>query len=238
MGQIVGSILGIKEACEALKTPVVSGNVSLYNETDGSSILPTPVIGMIGLVKDLNKIIKINSNKDQTIYLIGQSKEKLNGFLQSSLYQEIFFASFEGQVPPINLKQEKKIHDFILKLDNLDIIKSANDVSEGGFLPCLLEMLFSKQLGISINIPSALGNLNKSELYKLHGWLFGEDQGRILISTTEDKIFEQEAKKRDIKFYKLGITNASGIVEIGKYDNISINECYKLYDKSLSDQVS
>ena len=90
MGQIVGSILGIKEACETLKTPVVSGNVSLYNETDGSSILPTPVIGMIGLVKDLNKIIKINSNKDQTIYLIGQGNEKLNGFLQSSLYQEIF----------------------------------------------------------------------------------------------------------------------------------------------------
>ena len=110
-------------------------------------------------------------------------------------------------MPPINLKQEKKIHDFILKLNSLDIVKSANDVSEGGFLPCLLEMLFSKQLGISIDIPSALRDLNNSELYKLHGWLFGEDQGRILISTTEDKIFELEAKKQDIKFFKLGKTN-------------------------------
>ena len=237
MGQIVGSILGIKEACETFETPVVSGNVSLYNETDGKSILPTPVIGMIGLINDLNKIIEINSHNNHTIYLIGQNEEKLNGFLQSSLYQEIFFDSFEGQVPPINLKQEKKINDFILTLNSLNVVKSANDVSEGGFLPCLLEMLFSKQLGISIDIPSALRDLNKSELYKLHGWLFGEDQGRILISTTEDKIFEQEAKKRDIKFYKLGITNASGIVEIGKYDNISVNECYNLYDKSLSDLV-
>ncbi len=238
MGQLIGSILGIKDACEKLNTPVVSGNVSLYNETDGNSILPTPVIGMVGIIDNLNNIIKINSDEEHTIYLVGQSKDKLDGFLQSSLYQEIFYNKCEGQVPPINLEIEKKLNDFVLILNSLNIIKSANDVSEGGFLPCLLEMLFLNKLGISLNIPKELNNLDEDNMYKLHGWLFGEDQSRVLISTIDNEIFENEAEKHCINYLELGKTNLTGIVKIGKYDNICINECYHLFDNSLPDLIS
>ena len=149
MGQIVGSIKGIKEACEELQTPVVSGNVSLYNETNGKSILPTPVIGMVGVIDDIEKIILMNAKNNETLFIVGQDVNKFDGFLQSSLYQEIFCDDFLGQVPPIDLKKEKQFHDFIMKLNDNEIINSAHDISDGGLLPCMIEMLlFNKLLSL------------------------------------------------------------------------------------------
>ena len=161
MGQIVGSIKGIKEACEELHTPVVSGNVSLYNETNGKSILPTPVIGMVGVIDDIEKIIFMNAKNNETLFIVGQDENKFDGFLQSSLYQEIFCDDILGQVPPINLKKEKHLYDFIMKLNDNKIINSAHDISDGGLLPCMIEMLLLNKLGININLPPKIKIPNK-----------------------------------------------------------------------------
>ena len=238
MGQIVGSIKGIKEACEQLNTPVVSGNVSLYNETNGKSILPTPVIGMVGVVDDIEKIIFMNAKNKETLFILGQDENKYDGFLQSSLYQEIFSDDFLGQVPPINLKKEKHLHDFIIKLNDKKIINSAHDISDGGLLPCMIEMLLLNKLGIKINLPTKIKSPNKENLLFLHGWLFGEDQSRIIISTNQPKYLEEFSKLENIKIYCLGKTNNTGVVEIPKYDSICINKCLDLYNKSISNLFS
>ena len=238
MGQIVGSIKGIKEACEELHTPVVSGNVSLYNETNGKSILPTPVIGMVGVIDDIEKIIIMNAKNNETLFIVGQDENKFDGFLQSSLYQEIFCDDFLGQVPPINLKKEKHLYDFIMKLNDNKIINSAHDISDGGLLPCIIEMLLFNKLGININLPPRIKTPNKENLLFLHGWLFGEDQSRIIISTnTPDKLMEF-SKSENIEIYCIGKTNNTGVVEIPKYDSICINKCLDLYNNTIPNLFS
>ena len=238
MGQIVGSIKGIKEACEELHTPVVSGNVSLYNETNGKSILPTPVIGMVGVIDDIEKIIFMNAKNNETLFIVGQDENKFDGFLQSSLYQEIFCDDFLGKVPPINLKKEKHLYDFIIKLNDNKIINSAHDISDGGLLPCMIEMLLFNKLGININLPPRIKTPNKENLLFLHGWLFGEDQSRIIISTnTPDKLMEF-SKSENIKIYCIGKTNNTGVVEIPKYDSICINKCLDLYNNTVANLFS
>ncbi len=238
MGQIVGSIKGIKEACEELHTPVVSGNVSLYNETNGKSILPTPVIGMVGVIDDIEKIIFMNAKNNETLFIVGQDEYKFDGFLQSSLYQEIFCDNFLGQVPPINLKKEKHLYDFIMKLNDNKIISSAHDISDGGLLPCVIEMLLLNKLGININLPPRIKTPNKENLLFLHGWLFGEDQGRIIISTNKPDKLMEFSKSENIKIYCIGKTNNTGIVEIPKYDSICINKCLDLYNNTIPNLFS
>ena len=238
MGQIVGSIKGIKEACELLNTPVVSGNVSLYNETNGKSILPTPVIGMVGIVDNIEKIIYMNAKNNETLFIIGQDENKYDGFLQSSLYQEIFCDDFLGQVPPIDLKKEKQFHDFVMKLNDNEIINSAHDISDGGLLPCMIEMLLFKKLGIDINLPPKIQNPNEENLLFLHGWLFGEDQSRIIISTKKPDKLMEFSKSENIKIYCIGKTNNTGVVEIPKYDSICINKCLDLYNNTIPNLFS
>ncbi len=238
MGQIVGSIKGIKEACEELYTPVVSGNVSLYNETNGKSILPTPVIGMVGVIDDIEKIIFMNAKNNETLFIVGQDENKFDGFLQSSLYQEIFCDDFLGQVPPINLKKEKQLYDFITKLNDNNIINSAHDISDGGLLPCMIEMLLLYKLGININLPPRIKTPNKENLLFLHGWLFGEDQSRIIISTNKPDELMEFSKSENIKIYCIGKTNNTGVVEIPKYDSICINKCLDLYNNTIPNLFS
>ena len=238
MGQIVGSIKGIKEACEQLNTPVVSGNVSLYNETNGKSILPTPVIGMVGVIDDIEKIISMNAKNNETLFIIGQDENKHDGFLQSSLYQEIFCEDSLGQVPPINLKKERDLHNFVLKLNENKIINSAHDISDGGLLPCMIEMLLLNELGININLPNKIQIPNKENLIFLHGWLFGEDQSRIMISTNQPDKLEGFSKSENIEIFCIGKTNDTGIVEIPKYDSICINKCSDLFYNTIPNLFS
>ena len=142
MGQIVGTIEGIKKTCEILEAPIVSGNVSLYNETNGKSILPTPVIGMIGIIHDIEKIIHKNAKTNQTLFVIGQNELIDDGWLGCSLYQEVFYDKNDGKVPNINISQEKKIIDFLLYLNSKGLIEAAHDISDGFYFQILSEMLF------------------------------------------------------------------------------------------------
>ena len=119
-----------------------------------------------------------------------------------------------------------------------EIINSAHDISDGGLLPCMIEMLLFNKLGIDINLPPRIQNPNEENLLFLHGWLFGEDQSRIIISTNKpDKLIEF-SKSENIKIYCIGKTNNTGVVEIPKYDSICINKCLDLYNNTIPNLFS
>jgi phosphoribosylformylglycinamidine synthase len=178
MGQIVRAIKGINEACEALDYPVVSGNVSLYNETDGRAIQPTPAIGGVGLLKDLTKRCDIKfKNIGDAVFVIG----KTEGHLNCSLYErEILQSESKNNPPKVDLDLEKKHSELVRHLITDRVINSCHDVSDGGILVALFEMSSAK-LGIKI----------ADQFLKTHSdinaLLFGEDQGRYIISVAADK---------------------------------------------------
>jgi phosphoribosylformylglycinamidine synthase len=231
MGQIVRAINGISTACKYLDYPVVSGNVSLYNETDSLAIKPTPAIGGVGLLKDLNKRcdIKFKEIEDE-IYLIGDCL----GHLSCSLYEREILKIIANTNPPIvDLKIEKNHGEFIREIIDNSLINSCHDVSDGGLLIALFEMA-NLQLGLELDISSIKSNSNLSD----EEILFGEDQGRYIISLNSKKVKElqKKADKANIKIYKIGkvinkkivFNNDSELLS----DLIKINEA--LFEKKFS----
>jgi phosphoribosylformylglycinamidine synthase len=231
MGQIVRAINGISSACKYLDYPVVSGNVSLYNETDSLAIKPTPAIGGVGLLKDLNKRCDIKFKEiDDEIYLIGDCL----GHLSCSLYEREILKIIANTNPPIvDLKIEKNHGEFIREIIDNSLINSCHDVSDGGLLIALFEMA-NLQLGLELDISSIKSNSNLSD----EEILFGEDQGRYIISLNSKKVKElqKKADKANIKIYKIGkvinkkivFNNDSELLS----DLIKINEA--LFEKKFS----
>ena len=169
MGQFVGAIKGIGAACSALGTPIVSGNVSLYNETDGSAILPTPTIGAIGLIADIDRdLINGTAREGHWALLVGETHGHLG---QSALLAEVFHR-VEGDAPPVDLEAERKAGQFIL--DNREMISACNDLSDGGLALAAFEMATASDTGVTLDASDAAS-------------LFGEDQGRYLIACSTDK---------------------------------------------------
>ncbi len=169
MGQFVGAIKGIGAACSALDTPIVSGNVSLYNETDGSAILPTPTIGAVGLIADIDRdLINGTAREGHWALLIGETQGHLG---QSALLAEVFHR-VEGDAPSVDLEAERKAGQFIL--DNREMISACNDLSDGGLALAAFEMATASDTGVTLDASDAAS-------------LFGEDQGRYLIACSTDK---------------------------------------------------
>ena len=195
MGQIVSAIEGISSACKTLSMPVVAGNVSLYNETDGKSIPPTPQIGAVGLIKDTNKqltnIIKKYDNQD--ILIIGETK----GHLECSIYAKEVEKIENGQPPKVDLEKELSNGKFILNLANQNLIHICKDISDGGLAIALAEICIMSNVGCEVQKPDEI-NINS--------WLYGEDQGRYIViseKTNTGKIII-EAKKRNILVSSIG----------------------------------
>ncbi len=169
MGQFVGAIKGIGAACSALDTPIVSGNVSLYNETDGSAILPTPTIGAVGLIADIDRdLINGTAREGHWALLVGETHGHLG---QSALLAEVFHR-VEGDAPAVDLEAERKAGQFIL--DNREMISACNDLSDGGLALAAFEMATASDTGVTLDASDAAS-------------LFGEDQGRYLIACSTDK---------------------------------------------------
>jgi len=233
MGEIVGAIKGISKAASYLNTPIVSGNVSLYNETNGNGILPTPVIGMVGIINKVENCLGVNSEEGNTLLVLGQSEEFVEGWISSSIYQEIINNEFDGAPPPINLENEKEIIDIILKLNEEKLITAAHDISDGGLLPTICEMLFKNNLGIDLNLPDLLSKKDSKDIL-LHSWCFGEDQGRVIVATKNLNKVKLLLKKYNIKFFILGEVNSSSNLNIRNVTTISINDIKNLYENTLT----
>ena len=174
MGEFVGCIQGMAQACRAFAFPVVSGNVSLYNETNGTAIPPTPGIGAIGLIPELEKSATIALKPDQIILMLG----KTSGHLGQSLYQELATGSYNGAPPPVNLDSEKRAGDLVRSLIRDDLCDTVHDISDGGLLVALAEMALAGGVGLTIR------ETNRD--LPLHAWYFGEEQGRYLLAVSPE----------------------------------------------------
>src|SRR5581483_2766385 len=170
MGQFVGAIAGMREACEALRYPVVSGNVSLYNETNGQAIPPTPAIGGVGVVPDLAQTATV-ALKVAGDLLVAIGREA--GHLGQSLYQLIVTGKVEGAPPPVDLADEIKAGNLVRALIREGKVRAVHDVSDGGLLVAVAEMALAGELGVQL-FPYE-GKL------PAHAAWFGEDQGRYVL---------------------------------------------------------
>jgi len=174
MAEFAQCIDGMAEACRALEFPVVSGNVSLYNETNGIAILPTPAIGGVGLIADSRRHATIAFKPgDDVAMLIGAE----TGHLGQSLYQEYATGKFDGAPPPVSLEAERKAGDFVRGLIEAGTVKTVHDVSDGGLLVALAEMALAGGRGFVYAANPQLA---------AHAAAFGEDQGLYLIATSAE----------------------------------------------------
>jgi phosphoribosylformylglycinamidine synthase len=175
MGQFVGAVQGMKEACEVLKYPVVSGNVSLYNETNGVAIPPTPAIGGVGVIPDLARVADIAlKSEGNLLVLIGRE----DGHLGQSLYQLAITGKVEGAPPPVHLADEIKAGNLVRSLIREDKVRAVHDASDGGLLVAVAEMALAGAIGVQL-FPYE-GKL------PAHAAWFGEDQGRYVVEASPE----------------------------------------------------
>ena len=203
MGQFVMSIKGMINSCKKYFLPVISGNVSFYNETNKIGISPTPVIGMVGLIKNRNFSDKKNLLKENDkIFLIGK---KSNSLSCSSFLEKIILRNKKNLGPPpsLNYNEEIKNGNFVLDLFKSNLIKCCNDVSSGGLIVSLLKMLINKEFGAKIEESFINGSMNDQIFYKI---LFGEDVGKYIIITNNEKKVRKIAEKNKINLFKIGTT--------------------------------
>jgi phosphoribosylformylglycinamidine synthase II len=194
MGQFVGCVRGIGAACSALHFPVVSGNVSLYNETNGRAILPTPTIGGVGLIDEFTKSMTIAfKSEGEAILVIGGTR----GWLGQSLYLREICGREEGAPPPVDLAAERRHGDFVRALIRDGLITAAHDVSDGGLLVALAEMAIASGIGAVLEAPSELS------AYAL--W-FGEDQARYVVTARNVEPIMERAKVAGVPLTALGAT--------------------------------
>ena len=218
MGQFVETIDGISQACTYLDFPVVSGNVSFYNETRNKAISPTPTIGGVGLIRDLNFMVtKKLKEIGSYIFVIGKTSGHL---YQSEFFREVM-KIYEGPSPEINLFNEKNNGISIQKLISNKHVNSVHDISSGGILLTLSEMCISGEIGAKIKVPH--DNIN------LHEYLFGEDQSRYLIEVKEENKEKvgKFLKENSIYFEIIGKTQKDNL-EINKDLTIKVSELKKL----------
>jgi phosphoribosylformylglycinamidine synthase II len=221
MGEFAECLLGIKEACEFLDYPVVSGNVSLYNGTNKKSIHPTPVIGGVGLIGNISNKMNQYLKKDGNIVLqIGKNF----GHLSQSVFLEEIYSIIDGPPPEVNLSNEKNNGLLVFKLINDKLVSSVHDISSGGLLLALAEMTFKSNYGIKINKPKNL--LNLMEYY------FSEDQGRYLIEVEPNNMSKvsEVLTKNNVYSETVGVVQEN-YFEISEELKIKTNELYKINDK-------
>ncbi len=206
MGQLVAAIKGIASACDALAFPVVSGNVSLYNETSGKAILPTPAIAGIGLLPDVTQSAGIALQTDgDTLLLVGA----LTGWLGQSIFAREITGREDGAPPPVDLAAEKRNGDAIRALIRAGRITACHDISDGGLIVALAEMAMAGERGAVISVPEGTA--------PLHARLFGEDQGCYLIAVaaTEADAIIAALRGDEVPVQPLGTVGGADLVVEG-----------------------
>jgi phosphoribosylformylglycinamidine synthase subunit PurL len=218
MGEFVECLEGIKEACEFLDYPVVSGNVSFYNGTNQKNIHPTPVIGGVGLINKLSIPLGQTFKKNNSIILI---IGKTFGHLEQSCFLKENYSINEGMPPEINLLNEKNNGENVLKLIQNNLVLSSHDVSSGGLITALSEMTIDSDYGVKVSKPKKLTNLFK--------YFFGEDQGRYILEIDPKNLLKTEKILKDGNIYyeNIGYTQ-NDYFEIDGKTKINIKDLYKI----------
>jgi phosphoribosylformylglycinamidine synthase len=208
--QFKEAIEGMGEACRAFDTPVTGGNVSFYNESPEASVYPTPVIGMVGLIEDLNHATtSYFKEKEDLVYILGHDKGELGG----SEYLKVVHNLVKGDAPDINLETEKSLHKLLLKLIADGMLQSAHDISEGGVLTALAECCIlnkEQQIGAMVTLPVE----GREDIA-----FFSESQSRVIISIQEQNRSAAEAimTESGFPFRLLGKTGGESLTVNGNY---------------------
>lgn len=216
MGQLVFAIKGIGEACKALDFPIVSGNVSLYNETNGEGILPTPTMAGVGLLKDWSKMARIDAMQSgDTIILVGGCGSHLG----QSIYLRDILNKTDGDAPHVDLSTEKKNGEFVRHLIETGMITTCHDLSDGGLALALAEMVIKSKKGIKAQLTGQTPP---------HAELFGEDQARYLIAVNAHEL---------PKVIEAGKQSSIDLQIVGKVegDHLEVENHFKLSVDSLHD---
>ncbi|WP_137044005.1 phosphoribosylformylglycinamidine synthase subunit PurL [Pseudolabrys sp. FHR47] len=207
MGQFVGCVRGIAEACKALDFPVVSGNVSLYNETNGKAILPTPSIGGVGVIADFRKSASLAFKKEgEAILVVGET----TGWLGQSIWLREICAREEGAPPPVDLLEERENGDFVRALILDGAATAAHDLSDGGLLVALAEMAMAS--GIGAKLDAAPDDV------PAHAYWFGEDQARYIVTVPAQAVdlVMARARKASVLVSRIGTTGGDAIAVEGQ----------------------
>ena len=218
MGEFAECLNGIKDACEFLNYPVVSGNVSFYNGTNNKNIYPTPVIGGVGLLNKLKKPLGHNFKKvKSSLVLIG----KTFGHLGQSCFLKENYSLIEGNPPEINLLSEKNNGKIVFELIDKDLALSCHDISNGGLIVTLSEMAMSTDIGVKVENPKKLRNFIE--------YLFGEDQGRYVLEIDNKNIqkVEKLLKENNIYYEHIGETQEKFFEIVGEM-KLDVNDLFKV----------
>ena len=227
MGEFVECVQGLGEASAYLEFPVVSGNVSFYNQTKDIGIKPTPAIGGVGLIKDYQNMVTMDLKEVGNILLV---IGKTEGHLDQSLFARDILNEKNGPPPEINLFNEKNNGETILKLIDKKFIKSAHDVSLGGIITALSKMCIKGKKGATLKKSNYL--INQFE------YLFGEDQGRYIIEISKDDL-ENATKilqENSVHFDELGLVNEDGLI-IDDKTKVSIDDLIKSHTNWLTNYM-
>jgi phosphoribosylformylglycinamidine synthase II len=212
MGQFALSIEGMADACRALDYPVISGNVSLYNETNGKGILPTPTIGGVGVMKNVDRMATVAFKQaGEAVLVLGESK----GWLGQSIFLRETQGKEEGAPPPVDLAAERRHGDFVRGLIVAGEVVTCHDVSDGGLLVALAEMAMAGGVGVTLTTPP-------SDV-PAHGYWFGEDQARYVIAVpgSQAAAIEAKAKAAGVPVSRVGATGGDALVLDGRKMPIS-----------------
>lgn len=224
--QFEKAIKGMGEACRFFNTPVTGGNVSFYNESPNTAVYPTPTIGMVGLIEDLNDVTTcFFKDENDLIYVLGEDFEELGG----SEYLKVVHDAVKGSSPKLNLAVEKKLQDTVAALIKKRIIKSAHDVSEGGIIASLAECCIvnsENKIGADVNIP-----VKTRDDFSF----FSESQSRIIVSIDEKykKEFEKYLTEKEQYFVLLGKTGKNSLKANGKIE-IDVESLSDVYFNTIS----
>lgn len=221
MWQFEQAIHGMSEACLKLNTPVVSGNVSFYNETEGTAIYPTPGVGMVGLIEDTDHhVTQWFKNEGDIIVLLGETKEEFGG----SEYLNQIHGRVQGSPPSLDLDRELKLIKVLLNASKRGIINSAHDISEGGLAVAISECCFTAKgpIGVEIEVPPYL--IRKDAI------LFSESQGRAVVSLSDENLdkLKELADDLDLPMEIIGKVSGTRLL-IGDLIDIPISTAYSAW---------
>ena len=219
MGQLVFAIKGIGEACKALDFPIVSGNVSLYNETNGEGILPTPTMAGVGLLKDWSKMARIDAMQSgDTIILVGGCGSHLG----QSIYLRDILNRTDGDAPHVDLSTEKKNGEFVCHLIETGMITTCHDLSDGGLALALAEMVIKSKKGIKAQLTGQTPP---------HAELFGEDQARYLIAVNAHELPKviEAGKQSSIDLQIVGKVEGD-YLEVENHFKLSVDSLHDAYE--------
>ncbi|MDA1241083.1 MAG: AIR synthase related protein, partial [Chloroflexi bacterium] len=225
--QLEEAIIGLSEAARVLNAPVISGNASLYNEAPSGQVLPTPAIGMVGIIQDVTTRLTIRPNEGDTIVLLGADVPQPASTLAGSEHQWLTLARLAGR-PRIDLAHEARVQDTVLTLHGLGRLTAAHDLADGGLAVALAEMCIAAGVGVDasgVDVGS-----------RLDGALFGEAQSRFLVATTEPGAVVALAESAGVPANAIGVVGGDRL-RLGPID-VALTEATRTWEIGLDDVIA